>query len=418
MPVSAITRLRSLCKTGINAEPPEPVINDGAESRKSPPIITDIRTNSSAGKRFYKHCGFPLIFGSIPAFCRLRTTIKPDLIPAVPDNSSMEHEKLNTCKTIAHGNFFIRQKKKSSDNGEIIFTGAGHALIIQFGNTDKAYSGNSAVSHYFCAGYRGYLMKIVFSDITLGYYRHPVVHHLNLEIGAGTATAIVGPNGGGKSTLLKGIMGFIKPLSGKIILEDLTLRDIGYLPQSSAVDKTFPLTAAELIATGLWKSSGWFRRITSADREKIQNAIRKVRLSGMENEPLKALSGGQIQRALFARLILQDARVIILDEPFNAIDFKTINDLWQLIEDWKAEGRTVIAVLHNYQMVREHFSDVIMISRELIARGTPAEVLTEENITRAFGMEIFPHHNAGICRRTPEKHDHHHTEHKNVEHHH
>ena len=316
------------------------------------------------------------------------------------------------------GIFPLDKIKKVPIMGDCFFTGAGHAFIVQFGNTDKAYGSDSAVSGYFCAGFGGYLMKIVFSDITLGYYRHPVVHHLNLEIGEGTATAIVGPNGGGKSTLLKGIMGFIRPLSGSIILEDLSLREIGYLPQSSAVDKTFPLTAAELIATGLWKTSGWFRRIGAADRARIQDAIRKVRLSGMENEPLKALSGGQIQRALFARLILQDARVIILDEPFNAIDFKTINDLWELIEDWKKEGRTVIAVLHNYQMVREHFDDAIMISRELIARGKPDEVLTKENVTRAFGMEIFPHHNAGICRRSPEKHDHHHTEHQNVEHHH
>ena len=87
-------------------------------------------------------------------------------------------------------------------------------------------------------------MKIIFSDITLGYYRHPVVHHLSMEIKEGIATAIAGPNGGGKSTLLKGIMGFIKPLSGSIIFEDITTRDIGYLPQSSAVDKTFPLTTA------------------------------------------------------------------------------------------------------------------------------------------------------------------------------
>ena len=262
-------------------------------------------------------------------------------------------------------------------------------------------------------------MKIIFSDITLGYYRHPVVHHLNMEIKEGSATAIAGPNGGGKSTLLKGIMGFIKPLSGSIIFEDITVRDIGYLPQSSAVDKTFPLTTAELAATGLWKSTGWFRRIDADSRDRIHKALEQVRLSGMENEPLKALSGGQIQRALFARLILQDARVIILDEPFNAIDFKTVNDLWEIIENWKAEGRTVIAVLHNYQMIREHFDEAVLISRELIARGTPADVLTEENITKAFGMEIYPHHDAGICHRTPalsvpadhSSHGHHHDHH-------
>ncbi len=241
-------------------------------------------------------------------------------------------------------------------------------------------------------------MILSLQNLTLGYYKHPVVHHLNLEIQEGTTTAIIGPNGGGKSTLLKGIMGFIKPLSGNIISQ-VSKDNTAYLPQTSTVDKTFPITTSELAATGLWKQKGWFRRYTKDDFEKIKAAIQTVHMHGMEHEPLKSLSGGQIQRALFARLILQDANLILLDEPFNAIDFKTTDDLLHIIEHWKKAGKTIIAVLHNYQQVIEHFDNAVLLSRELIAYGPPKEVINDKNITLAFNGEFYPHHHAKICNR-------------------
>ena len=237
-----------------------------------------------------------------------------------------------------------------------------------------------------------------FINTTLGYNRHPVVHHLTANIEDGDSVAIIGPNGGGKSTLLKGIMSFIKPIDGKILCS-VDRKQIAYLPQSSTIDKTFPLSTIELVATGLWHSRGWFKHYSSDDIYKIQDAIRMVHLHGMENEPLKSLSGGQMQRALFARLILQNAQLILLDEPFNSIDIKTTNELIEIVDMWKNEHRTVLAILHNFSQAKEHFSKTLIVSREIIGYGLTSTTLTQDKIVQAFSTDIYPHINAEICRR-------------------
>src|SRR5690242_16925943 len=181
-----------------------------------------------------------------------------------------------------------------------------------------------------------------FRNVTLGYDRHPAVHHLDGRVASGALMAVVGPNGAGKSTLFKGIVGVIKPLAGGIDLCGLHARDIAYLPQIADIDRTFPIGVYDLVAMGLWREAGLFGGIGRAQRDKVRNAISAVGLSGFEERPIGTLSGGQMQRALFARLLLQDARVIVLDEPFNAIDTKTAADLCALVQRWHAEQRTVI----------------------------------------------------------------------------
>src|ERR1700759_4901567 len=196
--------------------------------------------------------------------------------------------------------------------------------------------------------------QVQFRDVTLGYDRHPAVHHLTGEISAGALLAVVGPNGAGKSTLFRGLVGIPKPLSGSISLGGLDARDIAYLPQSADIDRTFPISVFDFVGTGLWRGTGLFGGIGKAAREKILRAIASVGLNGFENRPIGTLSGGQMQRVLFARVLLQDARLIVLDEPFNAIDSKTIADLLTLVKHWHGEGRTVLAALHDMEMVRTH----------------------------------------------------------------
>jgi len=171
-----------------------------------------------------------------------------------------------------------------------------------------------------------------FHNVTLGYDRHPAVHHLNGEIASGALVAVIGPNGAGKSTLLRGIVGILRPLDGSIHLGGLDSRDIAYLPQSADIDRTFPISVFDFVGTGLWRGTGLFGGIGRAAREKILRAIAAVGLNGFENRPIGTLSGGQMQRVLFARVLLQDARLIVLDEPLNAIDAKTSKDLMALIE--------------------------------------------------------------------------------------
>jgi zinc/manganese transport system ATP-binding protein len=223
-------------------------------------------------------------------------------------------------------------------------------------------------------------------DLTLGYDRHPAVHHLSGEVGAGSLLAVVGPNGAGKSTLFKGIVGAIKPLSGHVDLEGLSARDIAYLPQAAEIDRTFPISVYDLVAMGLWRKCGLFGGIGKSAATKIREAMAAVGLSGFERRAIGTLSGGQMQRMLFARLLLQDARLVVLDEPFNAIDAKTVADLIALVGRWHKEGRTILAALHDIELVRAHFPQTLLLAREKVAWGDTSSVLTADNMLKARRM--------------------------------
>jgi zinc/manganese transport system ATP-binding protein len=228
--------------------------------------------------------------------------------------------------------------------------------------------------------------QIKFRNVTLGYDRHPAVHHLNGEVAPGALMAVIGPNGAGKSTLFRGVAGILKPLSGAIGLGGLDSRDIAYLPQSVDIDRSFPISVFDFVGSGLWRSTGPFGGIGKAAREKILAALAAVGLNGFENRAIGTLSGGQMQRMLFARVLLQDSRLIVLDEPFNAIDAKTSADLIALVRRWHGEGRTVLAALHDLEMVRSHFPETLLLARGPVAWGPTAEVLTPENLLVAMKM--------------------------------
>jgi zinc/manganese transport system ATP-binding protein len=228
--------------------------------------------------------------------------------------------------------------------------------------------------------------QITLRDVTLGYDRHPAVHHLNGEVAAGALLAVIGPNGAGKSTLFRGIAGILKPLSGAISLGGLNARDIAYLPQTVDIDRSFPISVFDFVGTGLWRSTGFFGGMGKRERDRIGEALAAVGLNGFENRAIGTLSGGQMQRMLFARVLLQDARLIVLDEPFNAIDAKTSADLVELVRRWHGEKRTVLAALHDLDMVRKHFPETLLLARGPVAWGPTAEALTPENLLVAMRM--------------------------------
>jgi zinc/manganese transport system ATP-binding protein len=228
--------------------------------------------------------------------------------------------------------------------------------------------------------------QLKFHNVTLGYDRHPAVHHLNGEVASGALVAVIGPNGAGKSTLFRGLAGILKPLAGSIHLGGLDVKDIAYLPQSVDIDRSFPISVFDFVGTGLWRATGFFGGMGKAECEKIARALSAVGLNGFENRPIGTLSGGQMQRMLFARVLLQDARLIVLDEPFNAIDAKTSADLLALIKRWHGEGRTLLAALHDMELVRNHFPETLLLARGPVAWGATAEVLTAENLLVALRM--------------------------------
>ena len=206
---------------------------------------------------------------------------------------------------------------------------------------------------------------------------------------------MLGPNGGGKSTLLKGISGAIKPLDGQIHLT----QPVAYLPQSAEIDRSFPINVFDLVAMGLIPSSGLMGRVSRKDNERVTQALAKVGLVGFEERAIGTLSGGQMQRALFARLILQDAPIFLLDEPLTAVDEKTATDLIGLLRDWHQQGRTIITVLHDLALIRREFPESLLLARDVIAWGASEAVLTETNLQRARHMAEAHDPFAAACER-------------------
>lgn len=247
------------------------------------------------------------------------------------------------------------------------------------------------------------LSAIRFDNVTVAYDRHPAVHHLSGVFEPGSLTAIAGPNGAGKSTLLKALMGELSPAEGSIDRGKLSIRQVGYLPQAAEIDRNFPLSVADTVMLGAWRKIGAFGGFSRSMANQARDALTAVGLEGFEGRPISALSAGQFQRVLFARLLLQDARAIILDEPFTAIDARTTRDLLDIVSRWHGEGRTVIAVLHDFEQVRSHFPNTLLLAREMIAWGPTQEALSSANLKRAKAMAEAWDEDAEVCLVEPEQ---------------
>ncbi len=240
---------------------------------------------------------------------------------------------------------------------------------------------------------------ITLHDLTLGYDGHPAVHHVSGVIEAGALLAVVGPNGAGKSTLIKGLAGLLRPLGGRI--EGLAGQRVAYLPQQATLERGFPISVGEFAALGLWHECGALGGYTAAQRQRVREALAQVGLAGHVHQPIDTLSGGQLQRTLFARLMLQDADVLLLDEPFAAIDQRTTDDLLALLHRWHAQGKTVLAVLHDLHQVRAAFPHTLMLARELLAWGDTEAVLTPVNLRRLKVMPEAFDERAALCEVAP-----------------
>ena len=234
-------------------------------------------------------------------------------------------------------------------------------------------------------------------DLTVAYRGHPAVHHLSGEFVAGSMTAVVGPNGAGKSSLLNALGGALPDYEGRVE-HDPSLR-IAYLPQASALDRSFPVRVFDVVAMGLWASIGNFGVVRDTDRARVDEALAAVGLSGFGQRLLGELSAGQAQRVLFARVLVQDAGLILLDEPFNAIDARTTADLLALLHRWKHEARTVIAVLHDLEQVRANFEQTLLLAREQVSWGPTAQVLDAAHLFKARQMSQAWDDTAVLCER-------------------
>lgn len=225
--------------------------------------------------------------------------------------------------------------------------------------------------------------RLVLSNVGVRYGKTLALTGVSGTFHPGSLTAVVGPNGGGKSTLLKALLGMIPLSAGQVTCENFQQHQIAYLPQQSEIDRTFPLTVGDVVGLGLCHQEGFFRRIGLGSYKKIARALRDVGMSRCFDRSLHTLSGGQFQRILFARLSLQDAPVILLDEPFAAVDSYTIDELIKIISNWRRQGRTIVVVSHDMDLVREFFPETLLLVNHCLAWGPTTTVATLGNLRQA-----------------------------------
>lgn len=232
----------------------------------------------------------------------------------------------------------------------------------------------------------GARMNINVENLTVSYQSRPAVHHVDMTFPAGCMYAIFGPNGAGKSTLLKAIMGLLPCNTGAVHWQNMQRRDIAYLPQQSDVDRSQPMSVFELAAMGLWYEIGFFGGINAAQRERVQAALKRVEMGDFANRAIGELSNGQFQRVLLARMLVQNAQFLLLDEPFNAVDAKTTFALLEVLRQENQNGKAIIAVLHDYEQVRAYFPETLLIAREKVACGATETVLCDELLLKANAL--------------------------------
>lgn len=207
------------------------------------------------------------------------------------------------------------------------------------------------------------------------YGRRSALVDVSGQFASGSLTAVIGANGAGKSTLLAAIAGTVRLSRGTVQCPARKQGRLAYLPQLATIDRDFPLTVAELIALGGWREFGAFGCPTPSLRARAAAAAATVGLTGRLTRRIAELSVGELQRALFARLIVQDAKIILLDEPFAPVDAETQSVLLDQIAQWHQQGRTVIAVLHDLDLVRRHFPSTLVLARTCVAWGPTSSAL-------------------------------------------
>ncbi len=229
-------------------------------------------------------------------------------------------------------------------------------------------------------------------DLTVAYADQPVLWDVDVNVPAGVKMAVVGPNGAGKSTLIKAVMGLVPAVAGEVRIfgraSEKARGQIAYVPQRATLQWDFPTDVLDVVIMGTYGHLGWLRRPGSAERDRAIEALVKVGMDGFLDRPIAQLSGGQQQRVLLARALVQNADIVILDEPFQGVDAPTEHAIVEVLDGLTDSGRTVVVVHHDLQTVPEYFDWVLLLNVRAIESGRVADVFTEENLRLTFGGRV------------------------------
>jgi manganese/zinc/iron transport system ATP- binding protein len=228
--------------------------------------------------------------------------------------------------------------------------------------------------------------------MTVAYHRRPVLWDIDLVVPQGQLIGIVGPNGAGKTTLIKAVLGLVPLASGKVEIFGLPYNEqrhlVGYVPQRETVDWDFPVTALDVVLMGTYGRLGWFRRPGADEKQRAKECLEHVSMSSYSNRQIRQLSGGQQQRVFLARALAQDAQIYFMDEPFSGVDAATEQAIVELLQELRANGKTVLVVHHELQTVKEYFDYVILLNMRLVAAGPVPTTFTNENLQTTYGGRL------------------------------
>jgi len=231
-------------------------------------------------------------------------------------------------------------------------------------------------------------------NVTVTYNGKVALHSASLQLQAGSIYGLVGMNGAGKSTLFKAIMGFVKPATGRISIDGLSIHQaqkrnlVAYVPQSEEVDWDFPVSVHDVVMMGRYGYMNLLRIPRAIDKQSVRASLERVEMWEMRDRQIGELSGGQKKRAFFARALAQQGTVLLLDEPFAGVDIKTEKMMVDLLIELRQSGHTILISTHDLASITTFCDRVVLVNRSILAYGSTDEVFTEENLARAFGGSV------------------------------
>jgi len=236
--------------------------------------------------------------------------------------------------------------------------------------------------------------SIDIENVTVAYHGNVALHSASLQLKSGTICGLVGMNGAGKSTLFKAVMGFVRPSSGRILINGLPIRLVqksslvAYVPQSEEVDWNFPVSVHDVVMMGRYGYMNLLRIPRSLDKQIVRESLERVGMWEMRDRQIGELSGGQKKRTFFARTLAQQGKVLLLDEPFAGVDIKTEKMMIDLLIELRQAGHTILISTHDLSSIATFCDQVVLINRTILAYGETSEVFTEENLSRTFGGSV------------------------------
>lgn len=231
-------------------------------------------------------------------------------------------------------------------------------------------------------------------NVTVAYHGKVALHSASVQLKAGTICGLVGMNGAGKSTLFKAIMGFVKPNTGRILINGLPISQVqkrnlvAYVPQSEEVDWHFPVNVYDVVMMGRYGYMNLLRIPRAIDKQAVRESLERVEMWPLRDRQIGELSGGQKKRTFFARALAQQGTVLLLDEPFAGVDIKTEKMMINLLMELRQTGHTILVSTHDLESITTFCDQVVLINRSILAYGNTSEVFTEENISRTFGGAV------------------------------